>query len=371
MHSLQNIILSNLPYSQLYNICTDRENRVRGALECDNLADRDNIWKNKALAEFNVPPAFFDLALQGRSVVPSPSQRYVEIATYFTLQPFSQAVLENGEIEGVYESTQACIEAVERRDDRMTEYFYSLLSPSKKIYVKDQLLDTRMTDFATRLIYGIPVEDKPYLREEDADILSTIIKTGNLALLNRQLELEGITPSSFRIEDYIPELEFDPQAETFALFPLPLHRKPLHQLRVMNSAIYSCNPRIVDFFRSYFNLDRPNTGYRSLLAGYKRHHKPVQAYSILQRISTTKTATFNILETGNLDLALLQMSRVGSCDLDYFSYLPGNLPLLLALLPYCLKGEERPRSALTILLNKTPFSFPLTREVISYAITLL
>ena len=371
MHSLQNIILSNLPYQKLYNICADKDNRIRGALECDDLADEANIWKNKALVEFDVPPAFFDLALQGRSVLPSPSQRYVEVASYFSLQPFSRAALENGEIEGVYESTQACIEAVERRDDRMTEYFYSLLSPSERIYVKNHLLDIQMSDFASRLVYSIPTEDKVYFREEDADILSTIIKTGNLDLLNRQLELEGIVPSSFRIEDYIPKLEFNPQTVSFDLFPLPLHRKPLHQLRIMNAAIYSCNPRVVDFFRSYFSLDRPSTGYRSLLAGYKRHHKPVQAYSILQRMHTGKTATFNILETGNLDLALLQMSRVGSCDLDYFSYLPGNLPLLLALLPYCLKGEERPKATLTDLLNKTPFSFPLTREVIGYAISLL
>nr|WIL04723.1 hypothetical protein Cduv_243 [Cedratvirus duvanny] len=370
MHSLQNIILSNLSYDKLYDICADKENRVRGALECDNLADKANIWKNKALIEFDVPLAFFDLALD-RPILPSPSQRYVEVATYFNLQPFSQAVLENGEVEGVYESTQACIEAVERRDDRMTEYFFSLLSPSEKIYVKKHLLDTQTSDFASRLVYGIQLEDRHYFREEDDDPLVTVIKSGNLALLNRQLELEGIVPSNFKIEDRIPELDFDPQAETFPLFPLSLHRRTLSQTKIIDAAIYSCNPRILDFFRSYFGVDKPNTGYRSLLAGYKRHHKPVQAYSILQRMHTTKAATFNILETGNLDLALLQMSRVGSCDLDYFSYLPGNLPLLIALLPYCLKGEEKPRSALIDLLNKTPFSFPQTRKVIDYAISLL
>ncbi|SHO33297.1 Hypothetical protein BQ3484_229 [Cedratvirus A11] len=374
MHSLQNIILSNLPYQQLYNICADRENRVRGALECDNLADETNIWKNKALVEFDVPFAFFDLALKNRSLLPSPSQRYVEVATYFTLQPFSQATLEDDgislSIEGIYESTWALIEAVERKDDRMTEYFFSLLSPSQKIYVRNHLLDVKTSHLATRLIYGIETE-KSYYQEEDDSLLITIIKTGNIALLNRQLELEGIIPSTFRIEEHIPDLGFDPKRTEFPLFYLPLYIKPLPANKLINAAIYSCNPRILDFFRSYFNVDRPNTGHNSLLQGYKRHRKPVQAYSILQRIQTRRDATFSILQMGNLDLALLHMSRVGSCDLDLFSYLPGNLPLFIALLPYCLKGEERPKAALTDLLNETPFSFPQTRQVIEYIIGLL
>jgi hypothetical protein len=380
MHSLQNIILSNLPYEHLYDICADRENRVRGALECDNLADETNIWKNKALVEFDVPLAFFDLALKNRSLLPSPSQRYAEIASYFALQPFSEAWLEEDRsivpvgsnasvlsIEGIYESTWALIEAVERKDDRMTEYFFSRLSPSQRIYVRNHLLDTKTSELATRLIYGIQGE-KSYYQEEDDSLLLTIIKSGKLSLLNRQLELEGIIPSTFKIEEHIPDLGFDPERKEFPLFYLPLYIKPLPRDKIINAAIYSCNPRILDFFRSYFNLDRPNTGHNSLLQGYKKHRKPVQAYSILQRMQTGKNASFSILQTGNLDLALLHMTRVGSCDLDLFSYLPGNLPLLIALLPYALKGEERPKLALTDLLNKIPFSFPLTRRIIEYVI---
>ncbi|SOB74267.1 hypothetical protein BQ9231_00384 [Cedratvirus lausannensis] len=374
MHSLQNIILSNLPYQQLYNICADKDNRVRGALECDNLGDEANIWKNKALVEFDVPFAFFELALKNRSLLPSPSQRYTEVATYFALQPFSQATLEDTgitlSVEGIYESTWALIEAVERKDDRMTEYFFALLSPSQKIYVRNHLLDIKTSHLATRLIYGIEGE-KSYYQEEDDSLLITIIKTGNLALLNRQLELEGIIPSTFKIEEHIPDLGFDPKRTEFPLFYLPLYIRPLPANKLINAAIYSCNPRILDFFRSYFNVNRPNTGHNSLLQGYKRHRKPVQAYSILQRIQTRRDATFSILQTGNLDLTLLHMSRVGSCELDLFSYLPGNLPLFIALLPYTLKGEERPKLALTDLLNKTPFSFPQTRQVIQYVIGLL
>lgn len=106
-------------------------------------------YRAKAVKEFAIPPAYFDLALTGPQVEGKPSPlipprsvsaeyRYLEVKSKFELNAQDGArVYPDGTIEGLYESLAGVIESLKRDDTEMTLFFASRLRPeSKEVLVK-------------------------------------------------------------------------------------------------------------------------------------------------------------------------------------------------------------------------------------------
>lgn len=75
MKSLRNLVLSTYPYEQLRDLCFEEESNFGEIFDC-----HWDLWRDKAVAEFNITPQFFDLV----KTLSGP-QRYLSIKSYFAI----------------------------------------------------------------------------------------------------------------------------------------------------------------------------------------------------------------------------------------------------------------------------------------------
>nr|WIL03108.1 hypothetical protein Cbor_188 [Cedratvirus borely] len=130
--TLYSTILRNYTYEQVRDLCFAPGSTFGSAFDCEW-----GVWRDKAVADFDISPQFFDLvrslgASNGIRTL-SGSQRYLQIASYVKLSPLSAVrVLPGGQIEGVYESIKGIRVAKERKDAQAMMFFAQRASQQRR-----------------------------------------------------------------------------------------------------------------------------------------------------------------------------------------------------------------------------------------------
>ncbi|SHO33296.1 Hypothetical protein BQ3484_228 [Cedratvirus A11] len=263
--------------------------------DCVERGCTEEEWKELAQRDYGVPFSFFDL----KSTDTSAAQRYIEIATYFVLSPYSRVVLyrEEGVIEGVYESGAGFLEAIRRNSIPMVRFFFPRLTAQVREYVGQVVIDMDVTFYirawveAMTLLFpnyspGYSVRKQLALYEKEPSQLSAtelffLIRNGNA---NEDLYQEGLhrlTSGSSRnafnklqgreffisviesgnleqVNQLIPSFTSLPQGYTLG-DPLPhtATREERNYARgYMQAACFSAEVELVDFFLAYFYPER-------------------------------------------------------------------------------------------------------------------
>lgn len=205
----------------------------------------------------------------------------------------------------------------------------------------------------------------------------SIIKSGNEEMLRRALPT------------FMPEL-----IETFDSTPQPPFeilpkrgsegnpRRGTAGIRLqseyLDSAVFSCNPRFVDVFLSFYGLNSisPEIMY-NLSSGYLFHRNPVGAYQVLQRFKQNITSWYS---NTRFDLDMILYS-VNTRKTGYYnSHLAeeirdntGNIPIIQTLLPLLIEQLSNEiqfdadviTGAINDLLSKVKINLtPLTHRIL-------
>lgn len=168
----------------------------------------------------------------------------------------------------------------------------------------------------------------------------SVIRSGNEEMLRRALPI--FMPELIEIFDSTPQPSFEilPKKSS-ANKPqgiLPFMPVLQAQADYLNFAIYSCNPRFVDVFLSFYNMDLiPATRMTYLSAGYLFHRNPVGAYQVLQKFKQNVTSWYS---NTNFDLDMILYSVNARKTGYYNSHVAeeirdntGNIPVVQTLLP--------------------------------------
>nr|WIL05364.1 hypothetical protein pmam_325 [Pithovirus mammoth] len=236
-----------------------------------------------------------------------------------------------------------------------------------------------------------------YFRE----VFAAVVRSGNEEMFNRALPLfrsqSTNFPTEFQLSNLIqtpPFEEVDPYWNEKGEIPFPIVNAswidmPSDEELFLSDAIFSCNPRFVDFFRSIYSYgDRLiEDSLYFLYKGYEFHHNAVGAYQVLQRLNSSYHRDY-FFETGNVDLINLNLSHKSQ---DYendedapegeeqiqvlrvIEYSFGNLSVLLNCLELLRKEEDvgQIRRVIGRILDEnskysylTPLSFSLLKSFI-------
>jgi hypothetical protein len=280
--SLYSTVLHSYTYEQIRDLCFTEGSTFGNALDCEW-----GVWRDKAVADFNISPQFFDLvgsfASNGIRTLSGP-QRYLQIATYVKLSPLSgvRVYKDTGVIEGVYEASAGYSEAAERRDWEMLLWFANRAKPEQQTgSVNNALQRAQKTiDFWSKKQLG--KEKTPFFQYDD---LRWFVKHGKVKELDQIIHDYFNLPEGFSIERDIPFVPFWEITDIHsALFGLPIQDYPEEEIQDLVRAVLSSgDTRIVDFFRSIFrdrldNLVSENrsSARKSLIL----HDKPEQTYGI-------------------------------------------------------------------------------------------
>lgn len=368
-------------------------------------------WRELAKRDYGVPVSFFDL----KDIDTSPAQRYVEVATYFVLSPYSRVVVypEQGVIEGVYESGAGFLEAIRRNSIPMVRFFFSRLTPKVREYVGQVVIDMEVTFFiqawveamtllfpnytpgygvrkqlavyekspeqlsATELFFllrnGSPEEGELLYQEglyrltsgtarnafnklQGREFFISVIESGNLEHVNQLLSSFTSLPQGYVLGDPLPSTATKEERN--------------YARGYMQAACFSAEVELVDFFLAYFYPERslsasdsserenlfPECVY-SLLSGYSVHRKVIQVYNLLARVELNTFQVSAFARSGNLDFILYYLQRVGTNATlirEILQSNSGNIPVIISLSPLL------PASELSTL--KAPY--PLTRRIL-------
>ncbi|QIN54356.1 hypothetical protein [Cedratvirus kamchatka] len=373
-------------------------------------------WRELTEQDYAVPASFFDL----KDSDTSPAQRYIEIATYFVLSPYSRVVLykEQGVIEGVYESGAGFLEAIRRNSLPMVRFFFSRLTEKVRDYVGQVVIDMEVTFFiqawveAMTLLFpnyspGYGVRKQLAIYEKEPSQLSAtelffLIRNGNATEDLYQEGLFRLTSASSRNafnklqarEFFISVIEsgnlehvnqllssFTSLPQNYVLGdPLPytaIKEERNYARSYMQAACFSAQVELVDFFLDYFYPERSSSASSStssgrkdlfpeciysLLSGYSVHRKVIQVYDLLSRTELNSFQVSAFASSGNLDFILYYLSRVEGRGLarEIIQKNFGNIPVLVGLLPLLSASEV---SALAELGSP----YPLTARILQDA----
>ncbi|SOB74268.1 hypothetical protein BQ9231_00385 [Cedratvirus lausannensis] len=365
--------------------------------DCVERGCTEEEWKELAQRDYGVPFSFFD----NKSTDTSAAQRYIEIATYFVLSPYSRVVLyrEEGVIEGVYESGAGFLEAIRRNSIPMVRFFFPRLTTQVREYVGQVVIDMDVSFYiqawveAMTLLFpnyspGYSVRKQLAIYEKEPSQLSAtelffLIRNGNATEDLYQEGLFRLTSASSRNafnklqarEFFISVIEsgdlehvnqllssFTSLPQDYTLGdPLPhtASKEERNYARgYMQAACFSAEVELVEFFLAYFYPERmlpsperispspeqtnlfPECVY-SLLSGYSVHRKVIQVYSLLPRIELNSFQVSAFASSGNLDFILYYLSRVEGRGLarEIIQKNFGNIPVLVGLLPLLSASE--------------------------------
>nr|WIL03503.1 ICP4-like protein [Cedratvirus plubellavi] len=263
--------------------------------DCVERGCTEEEWKELAQRDYGVPFSFFD----NKSTDTSAAQRYIEIATYFVLSPYSRVVLyrEEGVIEGVYESGAGFLEAIRRNSIPMVRFFFPRLTAQVREYVGQVVIDMDVSFYiqawveAMTLLFpnyspGYSVRKQLAIYEKEPSQLSAtelffLIRNGNATEDLYQEGLFRLTSASSRNafnklqgrEFFISVIEsgnlehvnqllssFTSLPQDYTLGdPLPhtASKEERNYARgYMQAACFSAEVELVDFFLAYFYPER-------------------------------------------------------------------------------------------------------------------
>lgn len=364
LRSLRQLSLSNYSYKQVKDLCSDPS--FYNVFDCDWA-----VWRDKAVSDFAISPEFFDL-------VPTLSgpQRYLQISTYERL---SRDSLAKSLDEGVYEAVAGFREAVMRDDYDMVLFFYDNLTDEQKNYVLEvwtsffEILDRAYPTLkqAKKLInFGLVEPPKQrddysllekgseeafqrlFLDEKRKDInypqrmdfLQSVLISGRLDFIDAIIHDYFVLPQGFSISKdiiYVPFWEY--RGENFYPLPPQDHIDHMQAVEIMESAVTSCNSRVVDFFLSMFrNVHEREIEVSQLLQRgmriqplYRGAAKAEEAYGISMRFPNLPF--YNFMSEFLLD----EVTKTK--DSHYITRVAlnndGNITMLTSILPYLNKQE--------------------------------
>lgn len=335
--SLKNTILNRFSLDQLKNVCFNSV--YSNALDC-----QWDVWKNRMEDLYNIPFAYFDLALG--TGIPG-IERYIEILTQLFLNEDSKARKNNGFFEGVYEILALIKEAVKRNDWEILPEYLESTPRNVKDYIKTNIIDFVETSeiknsfdcintasfvlleklnikqdyidkkYALRkiricpwvintekkaklqnifpeyintdeLIYyiifwqgTIPPLTTLYRGHVPVNVLLAMLSSGRIDYADKVLHYHGF-PENFSIAKVIKLFPFEPNQKEFPLTELDFRTS--FPMPYLGAAMKGGNVQIVDFFRSALKVNIIPTEYLGYLVfAYRWHRYPAAVYSILQR----------------------------------------------------------------------------------------
>lgn len=315
-HSLYSTVLKNYSYEQVRDLCFDEESTFANVFDCEW-----GIWRDKAVADFNISHQFFDLV---RTL--SGSQRYLQIASYVRLTPLSGVRLytNTGVIEGVYEAYAGYKEAKKRKDPTMMAWFFNRWGPARGISERERSSRKKRIERVKSPIHEI-------------------IKQGRVDLLDNLIHQKFILPEGFSIERGVPRIPFWELSSWQPLqLPLQPHVRDYEVREFVQASMIGADVRIVDFFLSIFqdrDLDNSVRGrYQELEKGLRRHGKPEETYGISLRL--TGKGYVHPTSMVEYTIYLFRRQQQDEHEYDYIVLLEmGNLPYLQAFLPF-LNAED-------------------------------
>lgn len=352
--TLQTRIISALPYEKLKSLCftgkTEKEKQLRGALDCSW-----DVWRDRAREELGIPYSYFDLARKFPLPRLNGLERYLSLLSYFKLSELATVkVYSNGKTEGVYESLAGAEEALKRDSLPGLDIFLPRLTPLAKRTLLAEIKDEKLrpVEIAALAFFGEDVselspkkvtlyervrrgEESAFFQaqkkfEGEISLLAAAVASGKIAFVQALLPQYYPELSNFSIEKEVPPLPYD---EVLS-FPLNLPPRPVDYI-ILNAAVFSCNPRLLDFFISLYQT-APT--YLSFLArGYRFHRAPLGAYSNLLRFHLPEVFDpESIWETGNLEMIyyLLESFDPREREREERKILKsnlGNIPLVITL----------------------------------------
>nr|WIL03369.1 hypothetical protein Cplu_167 [Cedratvirus plubellavi] len=282
--SLYSTVLRKYSYEEIRDLCFTEGSTFGNAFDCEW-----KIWRDKAIADFNISPQFFDLVR-----VLSGPQRYLQIASYIKLTPLCgvRVYKDTGVIEGVYEALAGFREAIFRRDPEMLFWFANRVKPEQEEELRKRPYSTwDKKKEALDLIEewaGEEKEDEPsYPPPEgvyDTAYLALVLQKGRLDILDKIIHRYFTLPEGFSIAKDIPYTPFWELEENPAIYDLPLQDTSDEDfVSLIEPILGSGDTRIADFFRSIFRDRDFNTIRGGFFSGYgslRYHHKPEEAYGM-------------------------------------------------------------------------------------------
>ncbi|SOB74322.1 hypothetical protein BQ9231_00439 [Cedratvirus lausannensis] len=345
--TLYSIILHNYTYEQVRDLCSSAENKL--VFDCEW-----GVWRDKAVADFDVSPEFFDLvrslgASNGIRTL-SGSQRYLQIASYVKLSPLSAVrVLPGGQIEGVYESIKGIRVAKERKDARAMMFFAQRASQQRR--------DNEYIERAKVQSVFFPMD----LFTPASDIMALYKKLVRDVGIDKALRQIFELPKDFSLSD-IPRPRF--------WLPFPKLDLPLYDVSDEDAkdffvmSLHSGDARLVVFFMTIFGDKDLYTwaaaekfGYDFLLKG-----NPEDAYTITQRFrpeaqARGKERDLNFMSELYLPFAARSAGLIPDNVMGDIAFLMAILPLLPpSMLEFILPSWESKHG------KDYPLSLKLIRE---------
>ncbi|SPN79153.1 Hypothetical protein ZAZAV_190 [Cedratvirus Zaza IHUMI] len=342
--SLVQSVLKGYTYERIRDLCFSSENDLSNALDCDW-----GVWRDKAVADFNISPQFFDLVktLYG-------FQRYLQIATYVELSPLSgvRVYKDTGVIEGVYEAYAGYQEAKARKDPEMLLWFANRIKPEQQENFTEG--DAVRTARKTINKWRKKRAEQGVKELGGYEYLTWVVKHGELDSLDQVIHDYFTLPEGFSIARDIPFVPFwEIHDKQSALYDLPLQDYPEEEMAYLANAVLACgDTRIVDFFRSILRdrlHDKIEKSYGNAKKSLTLHHKPEQTYGIEVRFFDP-TKTFNDYAY----MAEIVINLVLANDDDSDSHDLGN--------PYWLLESQGDITYLTAVISLFP------KEVIADAL---
>ncbi|SHO33230.1 Hypothetical protein BQ3484_162 [Cedratvirus A11] len=350
LQSLYSAILQRYTYDNLKELCFGSNKDFPLVFDC-----QWDIWRRKAVTDFDISPQFFDLIRSStsngiRSL--SGPQRYLQIATYVKLTPLSgvRVYQDTDIVEGVYEAIAGFREASFRKDLEALLWFANRIKPeqdeaSKVLRPSYQGVCKRVEELISRWEeereeeVHYPPQDNVY----DLNYLWLAITKGRIDILDKIIHRYFTLPKGFSIEKDIPKTPFweirDEQGRDRTIYNLPLQDLEVEDFNYLVRPILSSgDTRIVDFFRSIFRDRDFNSVLRdNFLSAYKSllyHHKPEEAYGIDLRFFNKESYRGGGLAYSYMIESLLYALQHDEHpeEFDWMSENLGDIPYLAALL---------------------------------------
>ncbi|SHO33164.1 Hypothetical protein BQ3484_96 [Cedratvirus A11] len=361
MKTLKGTVLSILSYSQTQKLCAEHPT----VFDCDW-----GLWRDKAMADFEVSKEFFDLVPQ----LPG-SQRYLQIKSYVTFTPdMTVRVYEDGFIEGVYEAYIGYLKAVGTRNKAMEAFFANRLKPNQVSDLNKQGILTLPIQPPLALQYiealnsskdyksdYIKYTEKAFYKglangDKSKTFLNLVLTSGRTDWIDQIIHRYFVLPEGFSIESYIEYVPF--WAKEFPIYDLPLYTGEWYDAQeLLSSAIKGANVRVVDFFRSIFRNRMEELSYvvgESNKHGLDVQKKPEETFGIYKRFKhVAKIAPFMLEQTLDMELDFLYLIKRE----------PGNIPNLLVSLPFLDRDDLD--DVLKTLASNYPLSTRIIQEYLS------
>lgn len=362
--TLKGAVLYTFSYEQTKQVCLEYPS-IFGSPWYDSW-----VWREKAMADFDISGEFFDLVRSSASdgVSLAPSQRYLQIKSYHVLTPdmavkvhYDESFPEGYFIEGIYEAPAGYMFAKRLADREMKIFFANRLKPEQikmfnrhgRVHIPSRTLDHAMIDKlnAPRSYRPQPKPKvvKSFLSglkkgRRDINFLYMVLESGKTDWIDQVLHRYFNLPKGFSIQKDIPYTPF--WAEEFPLYDLPIYDGELLKIdsyfdKVLSRCtepdladfyFYMLNAydtRVVDFFRSILR-GKNDPDCRSYLGEFSPKNVE-ESFGIYKRLGKSRDKSIfpPPLEK------VLQEKNYTETIIDNM----GNIPLLQTLLPLVVKKD--------------------------------